>query len=93
MLLGAGLSLVTIVSSYLGLAAVFGRSKQLVSIIVLGGFVVRVGMLFALLASIARNFDVALEQVVIWTVSFYFVLILFEARELDARSRKRTPEA
>ncbi len=93
MLLGAALSLVTIVSSYLALAAVFGRSRQLASIIVLGGFVVRVAMLFALLAFIARHFDVVLEQVVLWSVGFYFLLILVEARALDTRSRKRSLEA
>ena len=93
MLLGAALSLMTVVVSYLLLAFAFRKSRQLQVAIVLGGFVVRVLMLFALLAGIARFGVVDMNQLVLWLVSFYLVLVVAEARELAAGTRERSPEA
>jgi hypothetical protein len=93
MALGAALSLVTIVISYLLLSFAFRRSKQLQAIIVLGGFVLRVVLLFLSLALVARTLAVDLEEVVIWLVSFYLVLVVAEARELAAEARRGTSEA
>lgn len=93
MALGAALSLVTIVVSYLLLSWAFRQSRQLQSIIVLGGFVVRVALLFLFLSIVARTMAVKLEEVVIWLVSFYLVLVVAEARELAAEARREHPEA
>jgi hypothetical protein len=88
MLLGAGWSLMTIVLSYLILAFAFRNAKQIQMVIVVGGFVVRVAMLFGLLALIARTLVVNLNQLVIWMVSFYMVLVVVEAWELAAEMRR-----
>jgi hypothetical protein len=93
MALGAALSLATIVISYLLLSLVFRHSRQLQSIIVLGGFVLRVALLFLFLALVARTLAVKLEEVVIWLVSFYMVLVVVEARELAAEAKRGNPEA
>ena len=93
MLLGAALSLVTVVASYLLLAFAFRRSRQLQVAIVLGGFVLRVAMLFALLASIARFGVVDMNQLVLWLVGFYLVLVVAEARDLASDAARRPPEA
>lgn len=93
MLLGAALSLMTVVVSYLLLAFAFRRSRQLQVAIVLGGFVVRVLMLFALLAGIARFGVVDMNHLVLWLVSFYLVLVVAEARELASGARGRSSEA
>ncbi|MFQ5600550.1 MAG: hypothetical protein ACE5G2_08350 [Candidatus Krumholzibacteriia bacterium] len=91
MLLGAGLSLMTIVVSYLVLLFAFRNVKQIQMLIVLGGFVVRVAMLFGLLALIARTLVADLNQLVIWLVSFYLVLVVAEAWELASETRERRP--
>jgi len=93
MALGAALSLVTIVISYLLLSFAFRRSRQLQSIIVLGGFVLRVALLFLFLSLVSRTMAVELEEVVLWLVSFYLVLVVVEARELAAQTRRGTSEA
>jgi hypothetical protein len=79
MLLGAGLSWMTVVASYLGLLLAFRNVKQIQAVIVLGGFVVRMVMLFGLLALIAKTLTVNLNQLVIWLVTFYLVLVVAEA--------------
>jgi hypothetical protein len=91
--LGAALSLVTIVISYLLLSLAFRKSRQLQSIIVLGGFVLRVLLLFLFLSLVVRTMAVEPEEVVIWLVSFYLVLVVVEARELAAEARRGTSEA
>lgn len=93
MLLGAAFALGTVVASYLLLAFAFRGSRQLQVAIVLGGFVVRVAMLFALLLGIARLAVVDMNQLVLWLVSFYLVLVVAEARELASGAARRTPEA
>lgn len=93
MALGAALSLVTIVISFWLLSFAFRKSRQLLAIIVLGGFVLRVALLFLFLSLVARTMAVELDEVVIWLVSFYLVLVVAEARELAAESRRGTPEA
>jgi len=95
MLLGAGLSWATILASYAALVAAFRKVKQIQMLIVLGGFVVRVLMLFGSLALISKTLSVDLGQLVIWLVSFYMVLVVAEAWTLsaDARRERRAPEA
>jgi hypothetical protein len=87
MLFGAGLALTTIVASYLVLVSAFRGAQRIQMVIVLGGFVLRVAMLFGLLALIARTVAVDLGQLVIWLVSFYVVLVIVEAWELAAETR------
>ena len=89
MLLGAGLSWVTIITSYAGLVLAFRNVKHIQAVIVLGGFVVRMAMLFGSLSLIARVLVVNLNQLVIWLVSFYLVLVVAEAYMLVAASPRR----
>ena len=93
MLLGAGLSWVTVIGSYLGIILAFRNAKQLQALIVLGGFLVRLMMLFGLLTVIAKTLEVNLNQLVIWLVSFYMVLVVAEAYLLAAQPLRRPPEA
>ena len=94
MLFGAGLSWMTIVASYLILSVAFRTAKQLQVIIVVGGFVVRLVILFGLLKVITYTLVVNLGQIVLWMMSFYLVLVMAEAWELAQESRtSRPPEA
>ncbi len=84
----------TIVASYLILSIAFRTAKQLQVIIVVGGFVLRVAILFGLLKLISILLIVDLRQLVIWMMSFYLVLVLAEAWDLAQESRtQRSPEA
>ena len=89
MLFGAGLAWMTIVVSYVALSYAFRDARRVQMLIVLGGFVLRVAMLFGSLAVIARTLTVDLEQLVLWLVSFYLVLVVAEAWELAAETRTR----
>ena len=92
--LGAGLSWMTIVASYLILTVAFRTAKQLQVIVVVGGFLLRVVMLFGLLKLISYALVVNLSQLVLWMMSFYLVLVMAEAWELARESRtSRSPEA
>lgn len=93
MLLGAGLSWMTVVASYTGLVLAFPRAKQLQLLIVVGGFLVRFATLFALLALISKTTTVNLSQLVIWLVGFYVVLVVAEAWTLAGSPAPRRPEA
>lgn len=91
MLFGAALSWLTIVASYVILTFAFRTAKELHVIIVVGGFVVRIAILFGLLKLISYAFVVNLGQLVLWMVSFYLVLVVAEAWELAQESRTRPP--
>jgi hypothetical protein len=87
MLMGASLSCLTIVLSYWILVLAFRNVQQIQVLIVVGGFVVRLFILFGLLAWIARTIAVDLGQLVLWLVSFYLVLVIAEAWELSRQVR------
>lgn len=87
MLMGASLSCLTIVLSYWILVLAFRNVQQIQVLIVVGGFVVRLFVLFGLLAWIARTVAVDLSQLVLWLVSFYLVLVIAEAWELSKQMR------
>lgn len=87
MLIGASLSCLTIVLSYWILVLAFRNVQQIQVLIVVGGFVVRLFILFGLLAWIARTVAVDLSQLVLWLVSFYLVLVIAEAWELSRQVR------
>ena len=91
---GAGLSWMTIVVSYLILTIAFRTAKQLQVIIVVGGFVMRVVILFGLLKIVSYVLVVNLSQLVLWMMGFYLVLVMAEAWELAQEGRtSRPPEA
>lgn len=93
MLLGAGLSWMTVLTSYAAIVLVFRNAKQLQMVIVLGGFLVRMLMLFGLLTLIAKTMLVNLNQLVLWLVGFYLVLVVVEAWTLSNQTRaRRIPE-
>jgi len=87
MILGASLSCLTIVLSYWILVLAFRNVQQIQVLIVVGGFVVRLFILFGLLTWIARTVAVDLSQLVLWLVSFYLVLVIAEAWELSRQVR------
>jgi hypothetical protein len=89
MLLGAGLGWLTIVASYIGLMVAFRNTKRFSMVIVLLGFLVRLAVLFGLLRLLMRTMTVDLDRIVLWTVSFYFVLVIAEAWMLAADEKRR----
>jgi len=91
MLLGAGLGWATIVASYIGLMVAFRRAKRFSMVVVVLGFMVRLVVLFGLLRLLMQTMPIDLDRVVLWTVSFYFVLVIAEAWIL-AENEKRRPE-
>jgi hypothetical protein len=91
MLLGAALSWLTIVASYFALSLAFRNTPQFAVIVVIGGFLVRLGALFGLLRLISKTMPIDLAHLVLWTVSFYLVLVTAEAYTLAAEVRQ--PEA
>jgi hypothetical protein len=92
MLVGAALSWLAVVASYIGLLVAFRNVKQFAMLIVLGGFLVRITMLIGLLAWVSRTLAVDLGPVVLWIVGFYMVLVVAEAYTLvsDERPRRGT---
>jgi hypothetical protein len=91
MVLGAGLAWFAVVASYLVLLAAFRNVQRFAVVVVLGGFLVRLAVLFGLLAWISRTWSVDLSRIVLWLVSFYLVLVIAEAWVLAAAERR--PEA
>lgn len=87
MSIGAAASVVTIITSYWILSLVFRNARQFQTTIVVGGFVLRLIIFFALLQLVARMLVTDLEQVVLWMVSFYFLLVILEAWWLAAEAR------
>jgi hypothetical protein len=92
MLLGAALAWSAVIASYAGLALAFRNVKPFAVVIVLGGFLVRLLILFGLLTWVAKSMRVNLSQIVLWLVGFYMVLVVAEAYIL-AQDEKRRPEA
>ena len=85
---GAGLSWLAVLASFVGLSLAF-RPRWSPAVIVLGGFVIRLMLLFGLLAMVARLWVVNLAHVVLWLVGFYVVLVVAEAVFLTAPERRR----
>lgn len=92
LLWGAGLSWVAVIASYAGLSLAFRNVKPFAVLIVIGGFLVRLVILFGLLTWVAKTMRVNLSQIVLWLVGFYMVLVVAEAYIL-AQGEKRRPEA
>lgn len=85
---GAGLSWFAVLASFIGLSLA-SKPQWSPAVIVLGGFVVRLALLFGLLAIVARLWVVNLAHVVLWLVGFYVVLVVAEAVFLTAPERRR----
>lgn len=92
MLLGAGLAWIAVIASYIGLSLAFRNVKPFAVLIVIGGFLVRLVILFGLLTWVAKTMSVNLSQIVLWLVAFYMILVVAEAYIL-AQDEKRPPEA
>jgi hypothetical protein len=93
MLLAAGLACAAVVASYLSLVLLFPRVKSQQVLIAVGGFVVRLGLVFALLAVVSKTLPVDLERLVVWMVGFYMVLVVAEALLLGGGRSARRKEA
>jgi hypothetical protein len=92
MLLAAGMSWLVVVASYFVLGIAFRRLAETQVVIVVGGFLVRFALLFALLALVAKTLTLDLGHVVLWLVGFYMVLVVAEAWSLSRPPARRPPE-
>jgi hypothetical protein len=88
MLMGAALGWVTIVGSYAAMLLACRNVKHFAVAIVLGGFIVRFALVFALLALISKTLAVDLGPLVLWLVCFYMVLVVAEAVMLASSERR-----
>ncbi len=91
MLLAAGLSWLAVVASYVALVLTLRRVAQFQVVIVVGGFLLRFAMLFALLALVSKMLPVDLGQIVLWLVGFYMVLVVAEAWSLSRSAARQRP--
>jgi heme/copper-type cytochrome/quinol oxidase subunit 1 len=92
MLLAAGLSWLAVVASYVVLGLTLRRVAHFHVVVVVGGFLVRFALLFALLALVSKTLPVDLGQIVLWLVGFYMVLVVAEAWSLSRGTTRRSPE-
>ncbi len=91
MLLAAGLSWLAVVASYVALVLTLRRVAHFQVVIVVGGFLLRFAMLFALLALVSKMLPVDLGQIVLWLVGFYMVLVVAEAWSLSRSAARQRP--
>jgi hypothetical protein len=97
MSVGAGVGLGVVVLGYWIAALAFRGPDRFATKLVVGGFVVRMLLLFAALAALVAGTDLDPSRFVLWLVSFYFVLIMVEAfllaREGMSTGAKAGPKA
>ena len=79
MTVGAGVGLGTVVLGYWIAGLAFRGPDRFATKLVVGGFVVRMVLLFVALAALVAGTDLDPSRFVLWLVSFYFVLIMVEA--------------
>ena len=79
MIVGAGVALGVVVFGFWIAALAFRGPDRFATKLVVGGFVVRLFLLFVALAGIVAGTDLDPSRFVLWLVSFYFVLIMVEA--------------
>jgi len=79
MTVGAGVGLATVVLGFWIAAFAFRGPDRFATKLVVGGFVVRMFLLFVALAALIGSTDLDPSRFVLWLVSFYFVLIMVEA--------------
>ncbi len=88
---GAGLSLAAIVGGYWLAQIVFRGPDPFATKLVVGGFVIRLSLLFFLTAVAVTTIGLDLASFVLWLVGFYFVLIVVEAWLLGRPAPERAP--
>ncbi|MCA9729216.1 MAG: hypothetical protein KC729_16130 [Candidatus Eisenbacteria bacterium] len=88
MAIGAGVGLATVVAGYYVARFAFRGPDRFATKLVVGGFMVRMVLLFGAMAALMAATDLDPSRFVLWLVTFYFVLILVEAF-LFARSGTR----
>jgi hypothetical protein len=79
MAVGAGLSLAVVVGGYWVARLALRGPDRFATKLVVGGFVIRLVLLFAALGAIVAATELDPSRFVLWLVSFYFVLIMVEA--------------
>jgi len=79
MAVGAGVGLAVVVGGYWIAALAFRGPDRFATKLVVGGFVIRLLLLFLVLAALVAGTDLDPSRFVLWLVSFYFVLIMVEA--------------
>ncbi len=79
MSVGAGVGLGTVVLGYWIAALAFRGPDRFATKLVVGGFVVRMALLFLTMAALVLGTDLDPSRFVLWLVTFYFVLIMVEA--------------
>lgn len=79
MALGAAVSLASVLGGFWVARFAFRGPDRFATKLVVGGFVTRMVLLFAVTGAVAAVTGVPPSAFVLWLVSFYFVLILVEA--------------
>lgn len=93
MTVGAGVGLGTVVLGYWIAGLAFRGPDRFATKLVVGGFVVRMVLLFVALAALVAGTDLEPSRFVLWLVSFYFVLIMVEAYLLAREGMSVGPKA
>lgn len=79
MALGAGVALAVVLGGWWIAQIAFRGPDVFATKLVVGGFLVRMGLLILAMVVLVAVMDVELSRFVLWLVSFYFALILVEA--------------
>ena len=79
MSLGGGLALAVVLAGWWIAQFAFRGPDVFATKLVVGGFIVRMALLFLAMVTIVAVTDLELGRFVLWLVSFYFALILVEA--------------
>ena len=79
MLLAAGVSLASVVGGYWLAQLAFRGPDRYATKLVVGGFLTRMALLFAVSGAVLAATGIAPDAFVLWLVVFYFALILVEA--------------
>jgi hypothetical protein len=85
MLVGAGLSLLTVLGGYGCARLAFRGPDQYAVKLVVGGFVIRLVLLLAAVVALVSATGLDPGRFVLWVVTFYFALVMAEAWILARR--------
>ena len=90
MALGAALGLAAVLGGYLCTMLAFRGPDRFATKLVVGGFLLRMLLLFALVAAIVTATEIDPSRFMLWLVLFYFVLVMVEAWILARHSASAT---
>jgi hypothetical protein len=90
--LGAGLGLASVLGGYFCSALAFRGPDRYATKLVVGGFLIRMALLFALVAAIVSATGIEPSRFILWLVCFYFVLVMVEAWILARESSSASQE-